>query len=194
VIDAPLPEYSSPAFFDAKYYEKGDPWNFSSDAYELARYTQIVASLTGRRYRHAFEPGCSIGVLTERLAEHCDSVTACDFSAPAVRQAAARCSPFPWVRIQCASITDRWDESFDLLIFSEIGYYFSSTEWKAVSWLLMDRLSPGSIVIAAHWLGSSEHHRISGDTVHEVLLSHPGFSVDFSSRSSAMRLERLTRL
>ena len=194
MINAPETNYSSPAFFDAKYHEKSDPWNFSSDAYELARYNEIIASISGRRYNHAFEPGCSIGVLTEKLAEHCGAVTACDFSAPAARQAKARCSSLPWVNVLCASITDRADGPFDLLILSEIGYYFSLEAWQAISWSLMDQLASGATVIGAHWLGSSAHHCISGDAVHDVLLNHPGFSVDLSVRNQAMRLDRLVRL
>lgn len=40
-----------------------------------------------RRYRHAFEPGCSIGMLTERLTERCEVVTATDVALAALRGA-----------------------------------------------------------------------------------------------------------
>ena len=194
MINPTVTNFSSPEFFDAKYLNKADPWNFSSDAYELARYEQIISSISDRRYRHAFEPGCSIGVLTEKLARHCDLVTACDFSAPAALKAKTRCASLPQVNVRCASITDGFDGEFDLLVLSEIGYYFSGKLWQAISWRLLDRLTPGAVVIAAHWLGKSEHHSISGDEVHEVLRAHPGISSTLSTRSQALRLDRFVRL
>ena len=51
-------------FFDEKYRVDPDPWNFSSSAYELNRYDELVRSLGDRTFHRGFEPGCSIGVLT----------------------------------------------------------------------------------------------------------------------------------
>ena len=39
------------------------------------------------RYASAFEPGCSIGVLTAQLAPRCDRLLACDVAAAAVESA-----------------------------------------------------------------------------------------------------------
>ncbi|WP_184222886.1 class I SAM-dependent methyltransferase [Granulicella aggregans] len=133
-------------------------------------------------------------MLTEKLARHCDLVTAFDFSAPAALQAKTRCASLAQVDVRCASITDAFNGEFDLLVLSEIGYYFSRRVWQAISWRLLDRLAPGAVVVAAHWLGTSEHHSISGDEVHEVLRAHPGISSTLSTRSQALRLDRFVRL
>ena len=53
----------------------GDRW------YEQRKYAITMALLPYRRYRHAFEPGCSVGVLTEQLASRCDRVTSTDVAA-----------------------------------------------------------------------------------------------------------------
>ena len=97
---------SSSAFFEAKYQQDLDPWNFSSDAYELGRYDAIIGAISHRRYHQAFEPGCSIGVLTERLAIHCEAVDAIDFSSTAAAQAQARCRYLPNVVVTCAGIPE----------------------------------------------------------------------------------------
>jgi chemotaxis methyl-accepting protein methylase len=110
-------------------------------------------------------------VLTERLADCCDKVTAFDFSVSAAFQGKQRYAHLAHVAVRCASITDAAAMDFDLLILSEVGYYFSQEHWKEISWALIDRMSPGAVVVAAHWLGHSEDHCISGDQANEVLLT-----------------------
>jgi cyclopropane fatty-acyl-phospholipid synthase-like methyltransferase len=186
---------SSAAFFEAKYQKKTDPWGFSSNAYELQRYDAIIRAIAHRRYGRAFEPGCSIGVLTERLAAHCDEVYAIDFSPSASAQARTRCAHLPQVEVGCASLPDGTPaKDFDLLVLSEIGYYFTAQDWQRISTTLIDSLPRGATVLAAHWLGHSQDHRISGDEVHEILLSHPKVRVDHRERDPNMRLDRLVRL
>jgi cyclopropane fatty-acyl-phospholipid synthase-like methyltransferase len=186
---------SSAAFFEAKYQKKTDPWGFSSNAYELQRYDAIISAIAHRRYGRAFEPGCSIGVLTERLAAHCDEVYAIDFSPSASAQARARCAHLPQVEVYCAPLPDGTPaKDFDLLVLSEIGYYFTPQDWQRISTALIDSLPQGAIVLAAHWLGHSQDHRISGDEVHEILLSHPNVRVDHTEHGPNVRLDRLVRL
>lgn len=186
---------SSAAFFEAKYQRKADPWDFSSNAYESQRYDAIISAIAHRRYARAFEPGCSIGVLTERLAAYCDEVYAIDFSLSAIAQAQVRCAHLPQVEVHCASLPEGTpDKDFDLLVLSEIGYYFTPQDWQHISTALIESIPQGATVLAAHWLGQSRDHRISGDEVHEILLSHPKLRVEHTERNPKMRLDRLVRL
>jgi cyclopropane fatty-acyl-phospholipid synthase-like methyltransferase len=186
---------SSAAFFEAKYQKKTDPWDFSTNTYELQRYNAIIRAIAHRRYGRAFEPGCSIGVLTERLAAYCDEIHAIDFSPSACAQARARCARLPQVKVTCASLPAGTPaKDFDLLVLSEIGYYFTPEDWQRTSAALIDSLPQGAIVLAAHWLGHSQDHRIHGDEVHEILLSHPKLRADHRERGPNMRLDRLVRL
>jgi cyclopropane fatty-acyl-phospholipid synthase-like methyltransferase len=186
---------SSAAFFEAKYKEKPDPWDFSSNAYELRRYDAIIRAIGHRRYARAFEPGCSIGVLTERLATHCDEVYAMDFSRSASAQAQARCARLPQVGVRCAALPEGTPaRDFDLLVLSEIGYYFTPQDWQRVSAALINSLTQGATVLAAHWLGHSQDHRISEDDVHEILLTHTKLRIEHTERHPNMRLDRLVRL
>jgi hypothetical protein len=185
---------SSAAFFETKYQEKSDPWDFSKNSYEQARYNAIINAISHRRYRRAFEPGCSIGVLTERLATHCDAVEAIDFSPTACAQAEARCAQLPHVEVRCAALPDGMPvEEVDLLVLSEIGYYFPAQDWLRISSRLIDSIPQGATVLAAHWLGHSQDHCISGDEVHEIVLSHPRLRIEHSERHQHMRLDRLVR-
>ena len=186
---------SSAAFFEAKYQGKADPWDFSSSAYECQRYDAIMHAIAHRRYVQAFEPGCSIGVLTERLAARCDAVYAIDFSSSASAQAVARCAHLPQVEVHCAALPEGTPaKAFDLLVLSEIGYYFTPRDWERVTTGLIHSMPRGATVLAAHWLGQSQDHRMPGDEVHEILLAHPNLRVELTKRNPNLRLDRLLRL
>ena len=66
------------------YTESADPWQLQTRWYERRKYAITLALLPYARYRHAFEPGCSVGVLTEHLVHRCDHVTATDVAVAAL--------------------------------------------------------------------------------------------------------------
>ena len=79
-------------------------------------------------------------------------------------------------------------------MLSEIGYYFEPDIWRALSAAVVDSLPPGATLLAVHWLGHSDDHRMSGDTVHEILLSLNGLCLEQAERHPGFRLERWSRL
>ena len=189
------PDTTSQIFFEEMYRHDGDPWSFTSSPYELSRYDAIMHALSMCRYRHAFEPGCSVGVLTERLATLCDRVDAMDISPTAVAIARERCSQFSHVEIQCKSLDESFVvEDIDLLVLSEIGYYFHRDRWRALATRLMTTVAPSGTILAAHWLGQSEDHRQHGDDVHDVLRSIGSISLEYSERNAGFRLDRWKKL
>ena len=184
------PDPTSAEFFEAKYLRQDDPWNFISDEYERKRYEEIFKSVAESRFQQAYEPGCSIGMLTQRLAAICDEVEAIDISPKAVDLAKKHCNHLVNVSIYCASLKDSTPQAPpDLLVLSEIGYYFSADDWQnKVSFLLNHCQKPCSVV-AAHWLGHSEDHVISGDKVHEILDSIGGLTLQKRQRYDGFRLD-----
>ena len=82
------------------YQAAADPWGFEERWYEQRKYAVSLALLPAVRYRSAFEPGCSIGVLTRMLAGRCEAVLSCDVAAPAVRAAARRTGDLPHVQVE----------------------------------------------------------------------------------------------
>jgi 2-polyprenyl-3-methyl-5-hydroxy-6-metoxy-1,4-benzoquinol methylase len=187
-------ETTSRQFFDALYEGNPDPWHFASSDYELGRYERIVRALSRPRYKRAFEPGCSVGVLTEQLASHCDEVEAMDISGVAVNRARQRCSHLSNVHIKQGAIPkDIPAEEFDLMVFSEIGYYFDESHLASLVDQLIEHTSPGGTFLAAHWLGSSADHLLSGDRVHEIILECEELAHDYSERHAEFRLDRWER-
>ena len=190
---------SSAEFFEARYRDSGDPWDLAHDSYEQARYDTVIRALGGRRYRYAYEPGCAVGALTVKLAEICDRVDASDFSRTAVEQARQRCVSYPGVEVRCASLTDPAPiGEYDLIVLSEIGYYFTLTAWQCLVSDIANRMQPGAILLASHWLGRSPDHILSGDEVH-ACMQHPKLKHEHAERHadpnhSGFRLDRWTRI
>ena len=186
---------TSAEFFENKYRESTDPWDFARSDYERSRYAAILAALDKQSYRRAFEPGCSIGELTWRLAERCTHVDAMDISATAVAQAKNRCRHLANVTLHSGDLMHQTpDKVFDLIIFSEIGYYFEEDSLRKLGKMLVSRIPISGTLLAAHWLGTSKDHLLSGDRVHEILDRLPGLQLNHSERHAGFRLDRWLRV
>jgi SAM-dependent methyltransferase len=166
-----------PGYFDEVYAASPDPWEFATRWYEARKYAISVALLTSQHYGDAFEPGCSIGVLTELLAPRCDRLLSCDVAAEAVRTAATRTASRPNVRVQRRVIPRDWPPGgFDLIVFSEFLYYFAGDDLDQVLDLGVAALRPGGSLLAVHWRRPVADYPRSGDDVHQVLAGHAGLA------------------
>lgn len=184
---------SSREFFEARYRAQEDPWSFATNQYELNRYERIVSSLSGSRYGSAFEPGCSVGVLTEKLAPLCRSVLATDLSPTALTRARQRCAPFKHVTFCCEGLEETKPRAWDLLLLSEIGYYFTPHAWRQVARRLIAALPVGATVLASHWLGHSQDHSMHGDQVHAILRDRQDLHLTHSELHQDFRLDRWSK-
>lgn len=154
-----------PAYFDRLYADGPDPWGFRTRWYEARKRALTIACLPDRRYRSAFEPGCSIGVLTDALAERCDHVLAMDVSDRALAEASAILPSS--VSLVRGRVPDDWPgRRFDLVVVSEIGYYFEHGECQRLAGLAA--ASAGDLV-AVHWRHPVDDYPLIGDDVHEHL-------------------------
>lgn len=190
---------TSPAFFESMFQKSADPWNFAGDPYEQFRYSTVLRALGAEPYRHGFEPGCSVGVLTERLAGICDRVDAFDISASAVAAAQERCRALRGVTVQLGSLRDsRQYEGYDLIVLSEIGYYFKADEWRCLLAGIVESVEPGTVLLASHWLGHSPDHVRTGDEVHEGMmmsgLQHEAGERHPDATRGGFRLDRWRKL
>jgi SAM-dependent methyltransferase len=180
----------SKEFFEKKYRAGGDPWDFSSSRYELYRYDEIMRLLDGRTFSRGFEPGCSIGVLTERLAERCQHLIAMDISPSAVELARRRCASHPNVTIFEGALPDDLpSDTFDLIVFSEIGYYFERGVLARIRDSLIKCLAHQGVLVGVHWLGVSKDHLLTGDEVHDELRLSTSLRLTSSQRYDGFLLE-----
>jgi SAM-dependent methyltransferase len=166
-----------PGYFDAMYEAAPDPWGFEDRWYERRKYAVSLALLPHQRYRSAFEPGCSIGVLTAMLAPRCDRLLSCDVAAGAVQAAVRRTRDLPQVLIEQRHIPRQWPAGrFDLIVFSEILYYFGDSDLEQVLDHAVSALRPGGTLLAVHWRHPVPEYPRSGDDVHLVLAARPGLA------------------
>jgi SAM-dependent methyltransferase len=164
-------------YFDAMYQAADDPWGFQDRWYEQRKHALSVAMLPAPRYRRAFEPGCSIGVLTAMLAPRCDALLSCDIAAAAVRTAAVRTRDLPHAKIEQRDIARRWPGGrFDLIVLSEILYYFSEHDLEQVLDQAVAALEPDGTLLAVHWRHPVTEHARSGDDAHRALAARPGLA------------------
>jgi predicted TPR repeat methyltransferase len=94
--------------------------------------------------REYVEIGCSIGVLTQKLASRCDSLLSVDVSQLALDRAIERCQPLSHVSLQLMSVPEDYpEEIFDLTLVSEVGYYLCWEDLRKAQQLILDHLEPG---------------------------------------------------
>jgi SAM-dependent methyltransferase len=117
-----------------------------------------------------------------------------DISATAIEQARRRCREFLNVELHVGALPDQIPRGdFDLIVFSEIGYYFEEGPLRTLGEQLVHQLQHGGTLLAAHWLGTSTDHVLSGDRVHEILAGLPDLRLELSERHAGFRLDRWGR-
>jgi SAM-dependent methyltransferase len=164
-------------YFDAMYAAAPDPWGLDERWYEQRKYAISLAQLPDRRYRRAFEPGCSIGVLTAMLAGRCDRLLSWDVAAGAVQAAVQRTRDLPHVRVERRQIPLEWPHGrFDLIVFSEVLYYLGDRDLEQVLDYGVHALEPGGALLAVHWRHPVADYPRSGGDVHRVLAARPGLA------------------
>lgn len=168
------------AYFDDIYVGTEDPWQLSTRWYEQRKYAITLGLLPRRRYRHGFEPGCSIGTLTAQLAQRCDHLTAVDVVEAALRSADARLREAGCrerVTLIRSSLDVPWPPGpFDLLVLSEVAYYLQAETLAEVLRRELPRLAPGANIVAAHWRHPVADYPLSGDAAHDVIAQTPGLT------------------
>lgn len=163
-----MKESLKPEYFEQIYAAKDDPWNFSSSRYEAEKYDATLAALTREKYASAFEIGCSIGVLTARLADKCEKLLAIDVSENALAQAKRRCENLPNVRFELMDVAENFpNEKFDLILISEVGYYLSKDDWQHLMRKTFEHLTENGQIALVHWTPPVHDYPQTGDEIHD---------------------------
>jgi cyclopropane fatty-acyl-phospholipid synthase-like methyltransferase len=180
-------------YFEDLYAGERDPWEFETSAYEQAKYDATLAALPRPRYRHGLEIGCSIGVLTARLASRCASLLAIDVSERALDAARVRCRGLANIQFENIGVPGEWPAgSFDLIMLSEVIYYFDAGDVSRLAERVRASVEPGGHAVLVHWTGTTDYP-LSGDDAAELFMTALGRSARLvrQERTQAYRLDAL---
>ncbi|SDM90033.1 Nodulation protein S (NodS) [Methylobacterium phyllostachyos] len=182
-----------PSYFDERYANNLDPWEFETSDYERAKYVATLDALPRSRYSSALEVGCSIGVLTEALAKRSDALVSLDLAARALTRARDRCRDLSHVRFELAQVPGQWpDGTFDLILLSEVVYYLDAADVTRLAHRVRGCLRPGGDVVLVHWTGET-HYPLTGDEATERFMAGADdfLRTQHQTRSDKYRLDVL---
>ncbi|MEC4985742.1 MAG: SAM-dependent methyltransferase [Oscillatoria sp. PMC 1068.18] len=160
-----------PEYFEKMYRENPDPWNFETSEYEAKKYQATLAALPKTFYHNALEIGGSIGVLTAMLAPLCQNLLSLDVSETAQKKAIQRCQNLPQVRFQIMRFPETYPAAiFDLILVSEVGYYWGDADLVKSQQLILEHLQLGGHLLLVHWTPYVADYPLTGDRVHDSFL------------------------
>jgi SAM-dependent methyltransferase len=165
------PKSLTTEFFEQLYQANPDPWQFATSEYEAKKYAATLNALPRNLYNAGFEIGGSIGILTEKLARRCQSLLSVDVSQIAQAQAIDRCQQLTNIKFELMSVPQSFPTaSFDLIVLSEVGYYWSWDDLRTAQGLIVDRLRPQGHLLLVHWIADRGILSLTGDEVHDDFL------------------------
>ncbi|AFY27971.1 class I SAM-dependent DNA methyltransferase [Cyanobium gracile] len=163
----------APEHFDQLYAANADPWDFETSTYEAKKYAATLASLPLPNYVNGLELGCSIGVFTQLLATRCWNLLATDVSGFALSRAQTRCASLPNVRFEHYQLPDHYPQGvFDLIVVSELGYYFSVNDLAILRASIAGSLDIHGHLLLVHFTGETSYPLTAAE-VHRCFLEWP---------------------
>lgn len=182
--------------FEGLYAASDDPWNVRGAWYEQRKRAVLLASLARPHYRDAFEPGCGNGEMSAALAPRCARLLACDGAASAIAAARRRLPDAPNVRFEQRRLPQEWpeDAAFDLVIVSEMGYYFAPDVLADLLRQAAASLAPGGELVLCHYLHDFDDRVMPTEAVHASADATPGLARLLHHRDDAFLLDAWRRL
>ena len=154
--------------FDQVYAADPDPWQVASGRYETRKREIVLALLSRRHYRHAWDPACGTGHLASRLAEHSTSVLATDGSIRAVELTTDLCTAWTSIDVEQLLLPAEPDVpggGFDLIVLAEFFYYLDAEDRRAAMETVRRCAGPGCELLAVHWRHRPHDGWLSGAAV-----------------------------
>ncbi|WP_293125888.1 SAM-dependent methyltransferase [Microcoleus sp. bin38.metabat.b11b12b14.051] len=161
------------SFFDETFQGSPDPWEYTSNFYEISKFRATIRALPKLQFKNALEIGCAIGVITQQLAPKCDRLLSVDCSEVGLEEARKRCANLPQVQFEKMQIPQQFPtKKFDLILFSEIGYYLTTEDLRETQEKIIESLLPGGYLLIVHYRFPVETFILNGEIVHNSFLQN----------------------
>jgi cyclopropane fatty-acyl-phospholipid synthase-like methyltransferase len=181
-----------PEHFERLYENSPDPWNLAGSEYERRKYDATMAALGDRRFQSGLEVGCSIGVLTERLAARCARLLALDIIPAAIEAARIRCAALPQVRVEAMRVPGQWPaEPFDLIVFSEILYFLAADDLRLAAARARRSILPGGLILLVNYTGPTDDPSTGDEAAAGFIAAAPDLRLVLQSQAPRYRLDLL---
>jgi predicted TPR repeat methyltransferase len=182
-----------------------DPWGYEVKPFEFEKFQAAIELLDGVRndacFERAWEIGCAEGVMTERLAQICERLSAVDFMPLALQRARVRCRKFS--NISFSEWDLRYDpapSTFDLIVVMDVlGSFFGRRgDIRHARHKVVSALAPDGYLLYSDCLDQLHKRRIYDSwwgrfllvrarNIHRFVASHPAL-VEVERRETAMHL------
>jgi LmbE family N-acetylglucosaminyl deacetylase len=161
------------ARFASLYRVDDDPWRTRTDHYERRKRAVTLASLPHAHYRRGLDAGCGSGALTEALSRVCGELVAVDAVSEAVSATQRAVADHRNTTVKTARLPDEFPAGpFDLLVFSEILYYFDDPDLGRTLDAAAAALEPGGDLVAVDWRPAAGDAPRDAEDAHRALLRH----------------------
>lgn len=192
-----VPPEMRPGFFD-HFFDHGDPFGFDRNPEEQLKFRRTLEVCGEGPLGRVLELGCAVGSFTEILAPRATDVLAVDVSQAAVDQVIRRLGGHLNVRGVAMDIPEQFpDETFDLVVASDVLYYLSVEELKRCVDRIEAVLADGGAFVSVHYvprMGSV----LNGDEAHDIVAAHTSLRHAFAERTEfgtgrSYRVDRFER-
>lgn len=151
-----------------RLYRTPDPYGLDGNDYEHSKFDLIVDTLRSARYERTLEVGCAEGMLSARLVGLSTEFVGVDLSDAAVARARERLAGHRGAQFERRTLPfDMPEGTFDLIVCSDVLYYWEPTTLRTGVDRLLERLRPGGSLLLLHYLGDFGQAN-SGDAVHDL--------------------------
>ena len=155
-----------------RLYRRPDPYGLAASPYEQAKYDLVIEVLdqlgTVKGRSRVLEVGAGEGLLTARLADYAGELVAVDISETAVARARDALAGRANVVVERRTTPfDMPEGKFDLIVCSDVLYYWEPRIYRLGLDRLLARLRPGGRLLMLHYRGDFGQAG-AGDAVHDA--------------------------
>lgn len=111
--------------FEKLFKDYKDPWSFETSKFEKDRFTKILSIAKTVPHESILEIGPAEGHLTEKLTKIAKNVTAIEISEAAIKRAKGKAPKAKYINTSFEKF-EPGPQKFDLVIASEVFYYFKN--------------------------------------------------------------------